>query len=324
MPRFASTAAIAVVMVGGCAAMPASPLVAAVLTPEPGSVLAPSTPAPPTSETRVADIAGPALTPISPETRDDSPPEARILAANQAARIQPERSDYEAAAQVYAYAPHQLYQVYAAPQRITDIALQPGETLSGEGAIAAGDTTRWIIGETASGSGDQARTHILLKPTRPDLKTNLVIHTDRRTYLVELQARPDVYMASVAWRYPQDEALTSQRLAQDAAARSTELAVDIDRLNFAYVVSGDAVPWRPARVFDDGTRVFVEFDAEIDRASLPPLFLRRAEAEGPVLANYRVQGRRIVVDRLFETAELRLVEGRREHTVRIQRRGVVR
>ena len=37
--------------------------------------------------------------------------------------------------------------------QVTDIALQPGEQLVGSGPVAAGDTVRWIIGDTESGSG---------------------------------------------------------------------------------------------------------------------------------------------------------------------------
>ena len=49
-----------------------------------------------------------------------------------------------------------LYQVYAAVGQITTIALEPGESLTGAGPIAAGDTARWIIGDTESGSGATA------------------------------------------------------------------------------------------------------------------------------------------------------------------------
>jgi len=61
---------------------------------------------------------------------------------------------------------------------VTDVALQEGEQLV---SVSAGDTVRWVIGDTSSGTGAAARVHILVKPTRPDLKTNLVVNTDRRT-----------------------------------------------------------------------------------------------------------------------------------------------
>ena len=75
----------------------------------------------------------------------------------------------------------------------------------GTGPVAAGDTVRWIIGDTESGTGVTKRVHILLKPTREDLITNLVINTDRRTYHLELHAAAATYMASVSWAYPQDQ-----------------------------------------------------------------------------------------------------------------------
>src|SRR3546814_2153937 len=49
--------------------------------------------------------------------------------------------------------------------------------------VAAGDTVRWIVGDTSSGAGGELRVNVLVKPIRTGLKTNLVITTSRRTYL---------------------------------------------------------------------------------------------------------------------------------------------
>lgn len=339
MNRPAPAALAALVLIGGCGAKPSAAVVAARLAPPPSrpvATLAPPIPVQDTAQNSAQNppqnpaqnlaqnpgtFAGPTVSAVSPRAEERGTPETRVGAANRAARIEPAGADYDLSAQVYAYAPHALYQVYATPGRITDIALQPGEALSGEGAIAAGDTARWIIGESVSGAGDQARTHILLKPTRADLATNLVLHTDRRTYLIELQARPDVYMASVAWRYPHDEVLAVARAATQAAARQAEPTVDLSRLDFGYRIEGDGVPWRPLRAFDDGARVYIEFAQTLDAAVLPPLFLRPAGSDTAALVNYRIEGRRLIVDRLFDAAELRLVEGRRDRSVRILRTG---
>lgn len=95
-----------------------------------------------------------------------------------------------------------LYQVYTAPGQVTDIALEAGEQLVGTGPVAAGDTVRWIIGDTESGSGPTRRIHILVKPTRADLQTNLVINTDRRTYHLELRAAGSSPINRTAsWRF---------------------------------------------------------------------------------------------------------------------------
>src|SRR3546814_6127235 len=91
------------------------------------------------------------------------------------------------AIQKYAWADGALFQIYTAPGQVTDIALQEGEELVGPGPVAAGDTVRWIIGDTLSGAGVSRRVHILVKPTRPDIMTNLVINTNRRTYHLELR-----------------------------------------------------------------------------------------------------------------------------------------
>ena len=124
-------------------------------------------------------------------------PVARIETANDAARVEPRKEGYFNAVQVFPFSPGALYQIYAAPGQITDIALEHGEQLTGSGPVSAGDTVRWVVGDTESGSGDTRRVHIMVKPTRPAIETNLVVNTDRRTYLIELRAREKSYMPSL-------------------------------------------------------------------------------------------------------------------------------
>ena len=93
-------------------------------------------------------------------------PKMRVGQANAEARVQPERTLFRNAIQQYAWADGALYQIYATPGRVTDIVLQRGEQLVGAGPVAAGDTVRWIIGDTVSGTGAARRVHILVKPTR--------------------------------------------------------------------------------------------------------------------------------------------------------------
>src|SRR6266851_5116418 len=148
----------------------------------------------------------------TPEAAD---PAARVNQANTAARVQPVRNGFINAVQVYPFSGGALYQVYTAPGQITDVALQGGEQLTGSGPVAAGDTVRWIIGDTESETGAAKKVHILVKPTRPDLVTNLVINTDRRTYFLELRSTEKTYMASVSWQYPEDQLIALRR--QNAA-----------------------------------------------------------------------------------------------------------
>ena len=235
-------------------------------------------------------------------------PLARVEAANSEAIREPLRSRYLNAVQVYAWVEGGLYQLYAAPGLVSDIALQPGEGLI---SVAAGDTLRWVIGDTTSGSGTSKRTHILLKPASAGLRTNLVITTDRRVYLVELESTSGPAMAAVAWTYPQDELLALKHM-QAAASAPVAGNVAVESLNFNYAIEGDQPAWRPIRAFDDGRQVFIEFPP---KGEAPPLFVRGEDGRAE-LVNYRLRGRYYVVDRLFGAAELRLGE-KHQQVVRI-------
>lgn len=324
--RRAASAALLVsaAALAGCATTSAKPPVIAYDDPPAEIVATPAPEAPRPVE--VVTIPEPLplpgqLKPVTeaPPPSEPADPRRRVGAANAAARVQPERDGFLNAIQQYPWTDGALYQVYAAPGQVTDITLQEGEQLVGPGPVAAGDTVRWIIGDTVSGSGATARVHILVKPTRPDLSTNLVINTDRRTYHLELRATPTTYMASVSWTYPQDQ-LVALRGANVAAASLAPVAtgVDLAALNFRYRIEGDRAPWKPLRAFDDGRRVFIEFPAGISQGEMPPLFVTGPAGDAE-LVNYRVQGRYMVVDRLFAAAELRLGDKRSEQRVRIVR-----
>jgi P-type conjugative transfer protein TrbG len=253
----------------------------------------------------------------TPEPRD---PRQRVDLANAAARVQPTRGGYLNAVQVYPFADGALYQVYAAPGQVTDIALQEGEQLVGSGPVAAGDTVRWIIGDTESGTAAAKKVHILVKPTRPELVTNLVINTDRRTYHLELRSTERTYMASVSWIYPQDKLIALRRLnAWADAVAPVETGLDINNLRFRYAIDGDNPPWRPLRAFDDGKKVYIAFPRGIAQGEMPPLFIIGPAGKTSELVNYRVRGNHMIVDRLFAAAELRLGDGGSERRVRIVR-----
>lgn len=239
-------------------------------------------------------------------------PAGRVENANAAARVEPRREGYYNAIQIFPWSEGALYQVYAAVGQITSIALEPGESLTGAGPIAAGDTARWIIGDTESGSGTSRRVHILVKPTRPDISTNLVVTTDRRTYMIELRARDALYMPAVAWAYPAPP--TSQR---QSVPTAPIIPAEAAR-NYRYGLAGDSPPWRPISVFDDGRRVYVVFPRGIVQGEMPPIFVLGSNRE-PQIVNSRVHQNILIVDRLFGAAELRLGSGERQQVVRIVR-----
>ena len=85
--------------------------------------------------------------------------------ANELARVEPARANFIDATQVWPFNPDALYQVYTSPGNITDISLEMGEELT---SVSAGDTVRWIIGDTTSGTGATQSVHVLVKPARTE------------------------------------------------------------------------------------------------------------------------------------------------------------
>lgn len=283
--------------------------------------MATPTPTPSTTIPPAPTVAPPPITTAKPARRQNqrplSPAMRRITQANRAATREPAAQGFVNAVQIYSWNEGAIYQAYTAPGAVTDIALQPGEALI---SVASGDTVRWVIGDTTSGSGADKRTHILVKPFASGLATNLVITTDRRSYHLQLASTSRTAIAALSWTYPQDALIALKRANADAeSALPVASGLAIDALNFGYAIKGDDPSWRPLRAFDDGRQTFIEFPASIAVVEAPPLFVigREGTAE---LVNYRMRGRFYIVDRLFEAAELRLGL-KKQDIVRIEREG---
>lgn len=238
-----------------------------------------------------------------------------VQSATRSATIEPAATGFVNGAQVYPYSEGTIFQIYAAPGLVTDIALQPGENLV---AVASGDTARWVIGDTTSGSGEGKQTHVLVKPFSAGLITNLVITTDRRAYHVRMISTSGTALSSMRWSYPHDELLALRRKAEAAqAAAPVATGLAVEQLHFNYTISGDRPAWRPVRAFDDGTKTYVEFPPSLGTGEAPPLFVVDTDGKAE-LVNYRLRGRFYIVDRIFEAAELRLGL-KKQQVVRIDR-----
>ncbi|MBX3429986.1 MAG: TrbG/VirB9 family P-type conjugative transfer protein [Hyphomonadaceae bacterium] len=239
-----------------------------------------------------APLMGAPDAPEVPRSRRAPSPVEMLAAANSAARQRPETTSFVQARQIYTYAPGAIYELYANPNFISAILLEPGESLND---VAAGDTSRWMVQETNAESEIDGRTVVLVKPQAIGLRTNIVLVTDRRTYTIEAIAQGgSAYAAQVAWCYPE-------------TSTSNGVIPTIDRLDFGYRIRttrGSRPSWLPTRVFDDGRRTWIEMPADVASTDLPPLFV--ITGEGTELVNYRVQGQRYMVDRVFDVAELRL------------------
>ena len=256
--------------------------------------------------------------PLTPEPasmkpeRVSAPPQS-LAEVNRAARQGATNAAYEDATLVYTYAPGALYELQTSPSYISTILLEPGETVLD---IAAGDTTRWMVSQTLTGTGETSRTLIIVKPLAAKLKTNIVLATDRRAYLIEaVSVTGDTYTAQVAWSYPKPPV-------PEAPPPPPPPPPPV--LNYGYDITPPwrkAPVWTPVSVWDDGKKTWIAFSSNVAAADMPPLFVRTGE--GLELVNYRVEGQTYVVDRLFDRAELRLGQ-KKPIAVRIDRKEAAR
>lgn len=284
------------------------------------TIPAPSQPTPAATPTPPSDTPPAALPPVRHRLKPLSAAAMRVRTANHEATLEPQARAFVNAAQIYPFSDGALYRLYAAPELVSDIALQAGESII---SVAAGDTARWTVGDTTSGAGDAKRVHILVKPFIAGLTTNLVIATDRRTYHLQLESTSATAMSALSWTYPQDELLAIKRAAdQQRAAAPVASGLAVEQLNFGYAITGDRPIWRPLRAFDDGRQTFIEFPPSVAVGEAPPLFVVGPKGDAQ-LVNYRVSGRFYVVDRLFDAAELRLGE-KKQAVVRVTRGGDAR
>lgn len=205
-----------------------------------------------------------------------------------------------------AYSPNQQPLIQTAPFQETVITLEAGEHYTN---ISSGDPSRWSYTVAISGSGNMQQQHVLIKPSFPDISTNMVITTDKRIYNLRLISSHEKTTRSISFWYPEEMMNVSKndtaRLSHEKSA-STLCEINLSHLNFCYAIStpffSRAPSWKPTRVFDDGTHTYIEFPTTLTKRDMPVLFVQ--EGSEQQLVNYHVKPPYFVIDKIFHTAVL--------------------
>lgn len=228
---------------------------------------------------------------------------------------------------------HGSVELVCIPDRACDVVLEAGEVIDG---LAVGDPEHWQTTFLTEGtSAEEAIPHILLQPTDPDLRTNLVIVTSRRTYHVELRSPPqdeltgeDTIYHHLEWWYPES---WGQRIRQKLEIEQTppppppgpfDIPVgSLEELDFGYDVEvprrrARRLPWSPVTVFDDGDRLYLRLPPAAQAHDLP-IVLGRTDDGTTYPVNAHVQGEWIVLPSLVEELELVLGAGDDRRFLRI-------
>jgi P-type conjugative transfer protein TrbG len=200
--------------------------------------------------------------------------------------------------------------VVCAPLQICNLALQPGEVVHD---VQAGDSVRWKISPSISGSGSEQTTHLIIKPVDAGLVSSLNVATNRRTYAIKLVSTQRDWMPLVAFNYPDDMQQQwyayRQTVAFGAAANRLPTGENTANLDFGFQLSGDDPSWKPLRVYTDGAKTYIEFPRTISFTSAPALVALDNtggwfSSGSTQMVNYRMLGNRYVVDRVLDRAEL--------------------
>ena len=219
--------------------------------------------------------------------------------------------------------------VVCAPLHVCMVELEPGEKIVGEPHI--GDSVRWEVSPTSSGSGAESTPILVIKPRIAGLDTTMVVPTDRRAYYLRLQSKPSEYIARVAFTYPENRdrqwqiymAKQHEREEQEKARRVAELPNDaIQNMYWNYEIKGGTPSSRPVHVMDDGEKTYIQMPQEAVHRELPVLVIKTAA--GSEMVNYRVKDNVYIVDRLFDRAALLLGIGKHQSKVEIVRQNEIK
>ena len=205
-------------------------------------------------------------------------------------------------------------QVLCQVLELTDVAFEPGEVIQ---TVQIGDSARWSVQSALSGTNFTAQQHLIIKPYDSGLRTSLVVTTDKRTYHLALKSSLEGFMPMVRFTYPEDEMVKlNQKMQQqeDYVKRHTiaGTSVTLDKLNFNYHLEGDDAI-KPERVYNDGQKTIIELPQKVFSSGQLPALLCVSQSGGFFSAdklstvNYRLQGRRFVLDGVPE--KLRLLSG---------------
>ncbi len=189
--------------------------------------------------------------------------------------------------------------VVCSPLQVCDIELQAGEVVRD---VLVGDTVRWKVEPATSGAVGGQAIHLIVKPAEPGLVTSMVVTTSRRTYHIQLKSHPTQYMARIGFEYPEDvSAKLADVNARLGASTIPGAGVPAEQLNFGYSLSGSA-PWRPTRVYSDGTKTYIQFPRSIAGQDAPVLFVVSGGQNR--IVNYRMKDKMMVVDYQVDKAVL--------------------
>lgn len=166
-----------------------------------------------------------------------------LLSAGQAfAQVQPQPAGGDPHLQAIDYDPQRIVQLRGSPGYQMMIELSPDEQVQ---SVALGDSSAWQV--SVNKEGDR----LFLKPSQPDLSTNMTVVTSVRIYNFDLASLPELtpdIPYTVRFRYPATKPRPEDGQYVDVAAATRRIS--------RYKVSGNRQLW-PWGMTNDGEHTFI-------------------------------------------------------------------
>jgi type IV secretion system protein VirB9 len=221
---------------------------------------------------------------------------------------------------VYAFAVGESYRVDVAVGAPMDVILQPGEDIRdlADGDRSPMDTPdqkpHWEFKQSYSGEGSTGRPHVLITVPKAGLSNGLTLTTTKRTYYLDLKSVSKTAARAVRWTYPDEPpkvAKVPPRLWPDPALPQRYHA------GYAITATEPKPVWAVRQVVDDGQKTYLIFPPTVTTVDAP--LIRLVGSQGPEMVNARQAGNVVILDRIFNRAELRPGTGKTAQVVTVQR-----
>lgn len=195
----------------------------------------------------------------------------------------------------FVYDEDAMYTIYCRVNYLTAIMLAPNEQII---SVSGGDTARWQKSQSTTGSSEGTRQVIYIKPFSINLKTNLIINTNKRMYNINLYSAKEWYNPVVKWLYPDDVIKI-----QETKEKTVVTTGNLEEHNYNYTVSTKKYDFTPSSIFDDGQKTYFVLK---NTQELPVFYIREKGSKEDQLVNFRIQGNYYIIDRIFEEGVLKL------------------
>jgi type IV secretion system protein TrbG len=194
-------------------------------------------------------------------------------------------------------------QLTCKPLMLSQIELPPDETVL---SLSAGDTARWSFQTIVSNTDTDPITHILIKPKKNDLRTNLFIATNQGLHQIDLLSNDETRPAAI-------------KLVGANHAPSSFRKIDTRyTIKISYFDRPPA--WQPRSIYNDGKSVFIHMP-HLQQGAAPNFYVIDENKQRTVV-NYEVANNTYRIDQLFSKGILLQGIGRKQQKIFINYVGI--